>query len=73
MNLPSAIDAGKSIATRLTLWFVLFGALPAILIGGVFVFHKGEVDHAFREPLQTSAVALGDTIDRSFFERYGDV
>ena len=50
-----------------------FAAVPAMLIVGILVIAKGELEKAFQEPLKQMATTVGDTIDRNLFERYGDV
>jgi methyl-accepting chemotaxis protein len=69
----SAVNPLTGIAPRLTLWFLVFGAVPATCLVGVYLWFKTDIEDAFRAPLQDTAVSLGDTIDRNLFERYGDV
>lgn len=63
----------NSIRTRLTLFFLLFGVLPALVILAVYYSFKGSIEQAYHAPMQDTAVALGEVIDRNLFERYGDV
>jgi methyl-accepting chemotaxis protein len=63
----------NQIRTKLTVLFLLFGILPALVIYGFFYFNAGTFERAFREPIRQTAVSIGDTIDRNLFERYGDV
>ena len=68
-----AITFQNQIRTKLTVLFLLFGILPALVIYGFFYFNAGTFERAFREPIRQTAVSIGDTIDRNLFERYGDV
>ncbi len=63
----------NSIKTRLIMFFLLFGVVPAMCLIGVYFSFKGSIENAFRGPLVDTAVATGDVIDRNLFERYGDV
>ncbi len=63
----------NSLRTRLTVFFLLFGVLPAISLLGVYFSFKTSIEQAYRTPIKDTAVALGDVIDRNLFERYGDV
>jgi methyl-accepting chemotaxis protein len=63
----------NSIKTRLVLFFLLFGVVPALCLMGVYFAFKGSIETAFRAPVRDTAAAIGDVIDRNLFERYGDV
>ncbi len=58
---------------KLTAGFLVFGLVPASLVLGIYLLTESTFEAAFREPIKTTAVALGDVIDRNLFERYGDV
>ena len=62
-----------SIKTRLVVFFLLFGVVPALCLMGVYFWFKGSIETAFRAPVRDTAAAIGDVIDRNLFERYGDV
>lgn len=63
----------NSIKTRLVLFFLLFGVVPALCMMGVYLTFKASIETAFRAPVKDTAAAVGDAIDRNLFERYGDV
>ena len=63
----------ESIQTRLIVFFLLFGIVPAVCLLSVYFWFKGSIEVAYREPIKDTAIALGDVIDRNLFERYGDV
>ena len=63
----------NSIKTRLVLFFLLFGIVPALCMLAVYLAFKGSIETAFRAPVKDTAAAIGDVIDRNLFERYGDV
>lgn len=73
--MPSILRAVNlsSIKTRLVLFFVLFGAVPALAVFGIFFSFKATIEDVGRAPVKDTAVAIGDVIDRNLFERYGDV
>ena len=73
--MPAILRAANfnSIKTRLIVFFLLFGVVPAVCLIGVYFSFKGTIEDAFRAPVKDTAVALGDVIDRNLFERYGDV
>lgn len=61
------------LTAKLILILTVFGILPAAAIVVALKVVQGPVRDAFRTPLKSAAVAIADTIDRNFFERYGDV
>jgi len=62
-----------SIKVKLIAFFLLFGVVPAVAMLLVYNSFEGSIQSAFREPVRATAIAVGDTIDRNLFERYGDV
>ena len=61
------------IAPKLVAVLLVFGLVPAAAIFGVFYSSEDTFKAAFRKPNEQLSVAIGDTIDRNLFERYGDV
>ena len=50
----------NSIQARLTMFFLLFGVIPAVVILGVYFSFKSNIEQVYRAPMQDTAVALGD-------------
>jgi methyl-accepting chemotaxis protein len=60
--------------TKLVASFMVLGLVPALILGWVgFQRSAAELEVAAANRLQEAAVAYGETIDRSLYERYGDV
>ena len=68
-----ALVRDLKIKWKLTAGFLVFGLVPALLVLAIYLLTESKFEAAFREPIKTTAVALGDVIDRNLFERYGDV
>ena len=62
-----------SLATKLSLLFGLFGLMPIIGLGWMAWQGAQKMESKVGEQFQTTAVTIADKIDRSLFERYGDV
>jgi methyl-accepting chemotaxis protein len=62
-----------SVRYKLMVLLVLIGTLPAMLVGFVFQIEEKQLRKEVSLLLQKSAYGAGDLIDRSLFERYGDV
>ena len=58
---------------KLALLLLLFGVTPAVLLFAVFLFSKAEFESGLAKPVANLAVQINDVVDRSLFERYGDV
>ena len=52
---------------------LVFGFVSAVVMYFVFLSSGETFRSAFRKPNEQLAIAIGDTIDRNLFERYGDV
>jgi len=63
----------RSMATRLVVLFLIFGLTPALIIGAVGFRALRLAEHDSLEQLERTARNVADKIDRSLFERYGDV
>lgn len=61
------------LATKLSLLFGVFGLMPIIGLGWMAWQGAQNMEAKVGEQFQISAVAIADKIDRSLFERYGDV
>ncbi len=62
-----------SIAAKLVSVFVIFGIVPMAVVGYLGSSASKEMEEAVGYRIQGVAENIGDKIDRSLFERYGDV
>jgi len=62
-----------NVRTKLTLLFLTFGLVPALVIFAIFMAQQDDYRTAQTRPVLDAAVGIGDIIDRNLFERYGDV
>ena len=64
----------KSLKTKLLVWFLLLGVIPAAVVGyAAFAKSKTALTQMTEGRLSLLAEELSDKIDRIMFERYGDV
>lgn len=61
------------IGGKLAALLLIFGLVSASMMYFVFMSSGETFRAAFRKPNEQLAVAIGDTVDRNLFERYGDV
>ena len=61
------------IATKLVILFAIFGIVPMAVVGYLGASAADEMEEAVRFRVQGVATNIADKIDRSLFERYGDV
>lgn len=61
------------IAAKLVTLFAIFGLVPMAAVGYLGASATGEMEDAAGARLQGVAENIADKIDRSLFERYGDV
>ncbi len=69
LGVLSRVKTGGKLAALL----LVFGLVSAAVMYFVFKSSGETFREAFRKPNEQLAVAIGDTIDRNLFERYGDV
>ncbi len=62
-----------SFQSRLILWFIVFGFLPALVIAVIAFSAAKGLEAGSLARFQTMAENIADKIDRNLFERYGDV
>ena len=62
-----------SVTKKQVLLFLVFGLIPAAVIGFFALSETGEIRQSQGTRLGEHAESLGDKIDRNLFERYGDV
>lgn len=65
-----------SLKAKLIAGFLLVGVIPILAIWGFLRYEfekKGGLIEGIEDPLQVTATSVSDRIDRSIFERYGDV
>lgn len=58
---------------KLVTLFTLFGVLPAVMLTGMFLNERSQIDEISYKVVGEAAARVMDTIDRNLFERYGDV
>jgi methyl-accepting chemotaxis protein len=63
----------QGIRVKLVALLLVFGLLPAIVIGVMFQQQRGSFERITLDRLADTALVLGEIIDRNLFERYGDV
>jgi hypothetical protein len=61
------------IKQRVVACLLLFGMLPAMCMYGMFFYLSKHIQTDFEEPLLRQAERIVDTLDRTIFERVGDV
>ena len=62
-----------SLATKLSILFCLFGAVPIVALGYMSWQTGEDMKAKVGKQFESAAVAVADKIDRNLFERYGDV
>ncbi len=62
-----------NIRSKLTLLFLLFGMLPVMGIMPVIISKLNEMEQITLDNQTSTAQAINDVIDRTLYERYGDV
>ena len=62
-----------SVAKKLPLLFLVFGAVPMAVLGVISFRSIKEMEDTTGGRFQTAAENIADKIDRNLFERYGDV
>ncbi len=62
-----------TIRARIVLLLLGSGLAPALLLGGALLVERGTLRGLAMGRMADAAAALTDTVDRSLFERYGDV
>lgn len=64
----------KSVRTKLLIWYLVLGLVPAVAIGWLsFNRASDDLTAAAAKELQVMAIETADKVDRNLFERYGDV
>jgi len=63
----------NQIRTKLAALFLVFGAVPALIVFAVYMWGEGDFRKGAGDPLKFTAAQINEVIDRNLFERYGDV
>lgn len=63
----------RSLTGKLVLMCLLFGVLPAVVLGGIAYQAAGALGEGTGLRFQSEAANLGNRVDRDLFERNADV
>lgn len=62
-----------NVREKLIAAFLFFGAVPMLILGAIAYSASNAMEEGMLEQLESDASQLANAIDRSLFERYGDV
>ena len=69
----STMFGNWGLTAKLTGLFILFGAVPIMIVGGIAYEASRDLEEGVGIRFQQVAQNIADKIDRNLFERYGDV